>query len=544
MKIKAYSYARFSTGQQMTGRSLARQQEAPEVQNFIRHHNLEVVKQMVDAGVSGFSGRNFSNSKALGQFVQQIRRGNIEKGSVLIVENLDRFSRDNITDCIARFTEIIKAGVSIGVVAMNIIIDLDQMNNNSMLWNYVSNEFQRARAESKRKSRFTNDIIQDKLNKAANGELVHFAAQSPSWIIGIQNKAGDKILKDTTDKSATDWILHEQRVETVKRIFSLYLSGESCNNIASIFNRESIPSLKNNKPGKWTQSNIKQILSNRNVIGWVKILDFEKDDYYKKIISPSVFEKVQIRLKFNSTTRGGAVDRVPNIFRGLIFCSCGGAIDVITNWSGKYNYAYCRHAFDGTNRCTCKTRVKMSTLEIAVFSKFRHPSQLTGMQSPKNELLEGLNNELATADMVISRFAEFLDDPELSDLPALKAKLKLAVASRETLIKKIEAEKSKIVQLAEMPNAVGNMFSLFNADKATVIINTQEWLNSFTLFMQELANRKELRNLMPSIFDRIVVSHKTEGSMVTTGINSTLISGSVINTILINNTRTRTYSIE
>ncbi len=499
---------------------------------------------MVDANVSGFGGRNFSNSKALGKFVEQIRQGKIEKGSVLIVENLDRFSRDNITDCIARFTEIIKAGVSIGVVAMNIIIDLDQMNNNSMLWNYVSNEFQRARAESKRKSRFTNDIIQDKLIRAAKGELVHFAAQSPSWIIGIQNKAGDKILKDTADKSATDWILHKQRVETVKRIFSLYLSGGSCNNIASIFNKESVPSLKNSKPGKWTQSNVKQVLSNRNVIGWIKILDFEKDAYYKKIISPSDFEKVQVRLRFNSTTRGGALERVPNIFRGLIFCSCGSAIDVISNWSGKYNYAYCRHAFDGTSRCTCKTRVKMATLEIAVFSKFRHPSQLTEMQPPKNELLEGLNNELATADMAISRFTEFLDDPALSDLPALKTKLKLAVASRETLIKEIEAEKSKTIQLAEMPYAVGNMFSLFNADKATVMINTQEWLDSFTLFMRDLTNRKELRNLMPSIFERIVISHKTEGGMVTTSITSTLINGSVINTILVNKTKTRTYSIE
>ena len=108
---KAYSYTRFSTGVQRHGGSLKRQTESPEVLEFIRSNKLTVVQQMVDSGVSGFKGKNFSNVNALGKFIEEIKKGNIETGSVLIIENLDRFSRDVITNCIPRFIDIINRPV-------------------------------------------------------------------------------------------------------------------------------------------------------------------------------------------------------------------------------------------------------------------------------------------------------------------------------------------------------------------------------------------------------------------------------------------------
>jgi DNA invertase Pin-like site-specific DNA recombinase len=204
---KAYSYIRWSLGNQKHGASLSRQTQAPLVLDFIKTHKLNVVETMIDSGVSGFRGKNFSNDKALGKFIEQIRLGNIERGSVLILENMDRFGRDTTPNMIKRFIEIVESGVSIGVVAMDVIIDLEMLSSNNMIWNFVSGEIQRARAESTRKQTFSKDNIYNKVEAAKRGELIYFGGMCPSWITGIKNKSGERIVKGTADKIGVEWIL-------------------------------------------------------------------------------------------------------------------------------------------------------------------------------------------------------------------------------------------------------------------------------------------------------------------------------------------------
>ena len=69
-----------------------------------------------DEGVSGFKGKNFSNESALSAFLKLVENRTVEKGSVLIVENMDRLSRQSIIPCMTKFMEIIGKGVSIGVI--------------------------------------------------------------------------------------------------------------------------------------------------------------------------------------------------------------------------------------------------------------------------------------------------------------------------------------------------------------------------------------------------------------------------------------------
>src|ERR1039457_7172226 len=102
MKTKpAYSYQRFSSIKQKKGDSTTRQTGAAEL--FAKQFNLELRQTFSDDGVSGFKGKNFSNESALSAFLKLVDSGEIEKGSCLIVENMDRLSRQSILPCLSKF---------------------------------------------------------------------------------------------------------------------------------------------------------------------------------------------------------------------------------------------------------------------------------------------------------------------------------------------------------------------------------------------------------------------------------------------------------
>ena len=110
MQPKAYSYIRFSSPEQEEGDSLRRQLEAS--QKYAEQHRLELdtTLNMKDLGLSAFKG--FHKTKgALGKFLQLVEAGRIDSGSVLIVENLDRLSRQHVLEALTQFISIIKAGI-------------------------------------------------------------------------------------------------------------------------------------------------------------------------------------------------------------------------------------------------------------------------------------------------------------------------------------------------------------------------------------------------------------------------------------------------
>jgi hypothetical protein len=87
---KAYSYQRFSSIKQKQGDSTRRQKNAAE--NFCQQHGLVLVDTFTDEGVSGFRGKNFSNESALSEFLKLVQNGTVERGSCLVVENMDMIS--------------------------------------------------------------------------------------------------------------------------------------------------------------------------------------------------------------------------------------------------------------------------------------------------------------------------------------------------------------------------------------------------------------------------------------------------------------------
>lgn len=109
----AYSYIRFSSEKQKKGHSVKRQEEM--ALKYIERNpqldlELDTELNMKDLSVSGFKGKNLAEG-ALGNFVRLAYAGEIEKGSYLLVENLDRFSRDEAWKAVTSLMSLIQAGI-------------------------------------------------------------------------------------------------------------------------------------------------------------------------------------------------------------------------------------------------------------------------------------------------------------------------------------------------------------------------------------------------------------------------------------------------
>src|SRR5262249_54137659 len=109
----AYSYLRFSSPQQATGDSMRRQTATRE--GWLADHpgvELDKSLQMTDAGRSAFKRKNW-DTYALARFVDCIKSGRVEPGSYLLVENLDRLSREDAGEATELFLSIVNKGVVI-----------------------------------------------------------------------------------------------------------------------------------------------------------------------------------------------------------------------------------------------------------------------------------------------------------------------------------------------------------------------------------------------------------------------------------------------
>ena len=148
---RVYSYRRFSSERQAQGHSLERQTAAARVWCQENGHVLDEDLALSDLGISAFKGKNATEG-ALAAFLIAAKEGRIPRGSILLVESLDRLSRNTITDAVALLTSIVRAGIR--VVSL---IDGKEWNENTIndTVNFMMSVllFARAHEESATKAR-------------------------------------------------------------------------------------------------------------------------------------------------------------------------------------------------------------------------------------------------------------------------------------------------------------------------------------------------------------------------------------------------------
>jgi DNA invertase Pin-like site-specific DNA recombinase len=309
---RAYSYQRFSHLKQDKGDSIRRQTEARE--RYLAAHPKLVFDDSLrpEKGVSGFRGKNRQAGTVLADFLATIEAGQVKPGSVLIVENLDRLSRDQVGRALRLFMDILEAGVRIVTLSPEREYDEKSLGDIAGLLEPLI-VMQRAHEESQTKSVRGQARWKARRDAAASGKKAVFArAMIPAW------------LKPNADK--TDFEVDEAAAATVKQIFEMALAGYGSNSITKKLNASGVKPI--GKKPRWNYPYIVRILTNRAVLGEYQgntYVDGQKrrtgepvKDYFPRIISDRLFNRVQAIMRGRAPQCRHTDKDVLNLFTGLL----------------------------------------------------------------------------------------------------------------------------------------------------------------------------------------------------------------------------------
>ncbi|MGK6325346.1 recombinase family protein [Sphingomonas sp. DT-51] len=312
-QVRAFSYQRFSSPSQADGDSLARQSSLAKA--YADEHGLLLDDSLTycDLGVSGFRGQNATHG-ALACFLEAVRSERIAKGSVLLIESLDRLSRDNILRAQAILTDLIASGIQVVSLADRRLYSVESLTAEPLGLIYALIVFMRANEESSTKSlRARESWIRRR--EAARSTVI--STRVPDWL----TVEGGRIVPVP------------ERADVLKRIFDMALNGIPAKQIAIMLNYGQLPRWQQ-ADRAWTRATVQTLLSNPRVTGALPLFVSTYDDgaerrvptdvlagYFPNIVDPAIFLSVQARVA--RWLQGGNAAK-SNAFANLLVCAgCG-----------------------------------------------------------------------------------------------------------------------------------------------------------------------------------------------------------------------------
>lgn len=316
-----YSYTRFSTPDQARGDSERRQVEA--AREFAALKGWELDETLKDHGVSGRYGKN-SKTGALGQFIDLASRGLIESGSILLVEDVDRLTRQGAFSLIGLIHPLLQRGITVVTLHPELHITLQNANDIlTMMQLLVYGE--RGRNESEKKALRVRAAWKNKRDLAGIKPLT---SRGPEW------------LRLKADRSG--WDVIEERAEVIRRIYADTVNGVGYHTIARNLNLEKVKPF--GRGIKWHDSYVNKLLNSPAVIGVYvphtlhhtvegdrfRTAHEPVAAYYPSVVSTEAYQAVKALQQGRSIApRRGmhAKTAVQSIFGGIALCGrCGNAM--------------------------------------------------------------------------------------------------------------------------------------------------------------------------------------------------------------------------
>jgi DNA invertase Pin-like site-specific DNA recombinase len=375
--VKAYSYIRFSRPEQMKGNSLQRQLKKSEAYCTENNLTLDTTLNLKDLGVSAFRGKHLDEHAALGGFIKAIEDGKVSKGSYLLIESLDRLSRQKIMDAFDLFKSIIGQGIIIITLSDNTVYDSESINDFAKVIVSLA-IMSRAHEESKIKSERVQAAI---IKKRDNTENKKITSICPAWLY--------------LNKDKTKFIQIDENVETVKLIFKLSAKGMGIRLIIAHLISHNIPPIGKSKTkggiAKWHPAYIQNILSDGKVIGrYTSNSSFDGqriyENYYPQVISDELYYSVQKSRKSRLVNGGGRKGKfITNLFSKICYCGysvpdykrrkCNGSNEVMVHVN-KHPRKYLQCGAAKAGRCTCKEFTKMWRYDEFEYWMLLHISEI------------------------------------------------------------------------------------------------------------------------------------------------------------------------
>jgi DNA invertase Pin-like site-specific DNA recombinase len=298
--VRCAIYTRKSTTENMQSdfTSLDAQRESAE--SYIKsqqHQGWVLLKETYNDG--GFTGAN-TDRPAFQKLLQDIRD---KKVDCVVVYKVDRLSR-SLSDFVrvlqffeeqqvtfVSITQHFNTNTSMGRLTLNILLSFAQ---------------------------FEREMISERTK-----DKMGAARKKGKWVGGLPG------LGYTVDKPTKKLIINPEEAALIRRIFQLYLEGNSLRKIAQILNAEGFrtkkyPGRKRNQGGVLFRiTNIQLMLKNPTYMGKIQYEGKLYQGLHSPIVTEEVFKKVQDMLKANFRERGVSKNRkFPGLLTGLFRCAC------------------------------------------------------------------------------------------------------------------------------------------------------------------------------------------------------------------------------
>ena len=436
------SYIRWSTVIQGEGDSYRRQKNLAEQWCQKNGYSITSEHQMLDAGLSAYKGRNVSEG-ALGVFLKAVEAGTFPEGTILLVENLDRLSRQHPMRAMNILNQIVEAGIVVVTLGDHEKEYRKPLSMGDMFQAII--DLYNAHVESDKKRERTTANWRSKHAKLlASGTIM--TGNCPAW------------LKLATDKKT--WIIDEVKAELIRQIFDWCISGLGLPAIAKRLNGQKVKpwataKRKTGTARMWTVASVNYILTSRAVIGEFhsKKLGTVQSDYFPVIVSRSEFHRAQAaKLTRLNGSRGRKGKTYTNLFGERAYCcDCGEPMTIRHPKRGRATQFYCK----GTLHGTCDHRPwNYEIFEQSFLSLVNELDMASiihsGSSSRLNEIIaqqQGLDGEKQALKSGIAKLLELLDDLTMP-LEQLKPKLALkrqALDSLKIQMATLEKERNEIL---------------------------------------------------------------------------------------------------
>ncbi|MDR7281493.1 DNA invertase Pin-like site-specific DNA recombinase [Pseudomonas corrugata] len=360
MKPKAYSYIRFSSPEQSRGDSRRRQSEAAA--KYAEDHNLNLVLdndyQFFDAGISAYTGKNVTDEGKLRRFYDYVKSGRIERGSYLLVESLDRLSREDVLIALPRFIDLLNEGINVVTLADNIVYSKGA-EVPQLIMSIV--HMARAHLESKLKGERVSKAWRKKQDYARESNTP-LGNVCPYWLEFVDGA----------------YVVNEEKAETVKEIFKMTVDGYGQTAIVKHLNSRGVQvfgSVNRNKSGLWGNSSVAKILANRSTIGEYQPMIHERskripngvpiENYYPAIITQDVFYAAAFSRSQRRVSKVTNQSKNFNVWSKLIVCSkCRSPMHLVNKGQPPKGFKYLRCFASAKGRCDAKL-IRLEIAEIA-----------------------------------------------------------------------------------------------------------------------------------------------------------------------------------
>lgn len=461
----AIPYVRFSTPKQEKGDSKERQLET--CLRFIEEKGWIALDPIMDLGLSAYKGDHL-HTGALGKFTRQVIDGEIEQGTILVVEQLDRLSRQGHRKALRWLEDMTERGIKVAVVGQNRVYDHESLSSNLIETLEVLITGKAAHDYSVRLSERVGSAWRKKIENASDGNLI--TKTCPGWLVPVENGTGEQ---------GTSFEVNEVRADVIRQIYQWSADGLGIRAITHRLNSTNVENWgrQTKSEKRWGSTQVLRLLEHPAPEGdYVPYLNNRKKEngervigYYPRIVDALTVDRARAALKERRGT--GAVSErkevFGNIFQGLMHCG------------------------------HCKGRFVMRRGPHFVEGKLKHPGYLSCENAWQGKGCEGpgMFQYLTFEKAVIDRVLHLSMDDQLFRKPEEVISRSSELAEAEKTLRDLEARQANLIALMEKvsdPTPLLTRYEVLSSELVQAQAHIEETKQALTIAKGQVPNDEAL----------------------------------------------------